>query len=48
MVMNEVRFAHFGSSGIEIPANSQEPEKTIRTLSDKMQDILDDETLEFS
>ena len=47
MVMNSVRFAHCGGSDRQIPLNSQQAEKTIRTLSDKTEDILDREKLEF-
>ena len=47
MVTNEVRFARCRGSFCEIPLNSQQPEKTIRTLSDKTEDILESEKLEF-
>jgi DNA-binding NtrC family response regulator len=47
MAMCEIRFACSGGSPTEIPLDSQEPKKTIRTLSDKIQDILDVEKLEF-
>ena len=47
MAMCEIRFACSGGSPREIPLDSQEPKKTIRTLSDKNQDILDVEQLEF-
>src|SRR4030095_2353096 len=43
----EIRFGWAGGSLGEIPLDSQEPKKTIRTLSDKNQDILDVERLEF-